>query len=425
MSRGRFGIIAVMLVSLVAASLLRVESVDWQLAESAGQGGSSPLAGVGGMNSFALALVLGGLRGPLVMFLWSSSETQKSDRDLEDFDTKVEWIRLLQPEFDTVHLFQIWNKAYNISVLMASPANKYVTIMQALEYADSVLKEKPGDINILQSIATIYSNKLGGHPTRPEEKFYNRQLREESMTDTNRQVAYPDDTHFHRLWQNTLALDENNNILPELLAPTRPRPADVKGEWNDGSRLQYLAKFDPYPYGVPPAALAYNYAKRAQVAQSVDGQKPLQVSPMVIDSRPGLELQAWTQQEITEARASEARAFAIQTLENPTAESDAAIDAIPLASEPRDPRLAQLAEQEFARAGVLASETSEEISRHLRNPAYAQRFQIYASMLADADEYRSMSDADRDYLRLRQASGDEARKLRARRNRRVPTRHDH
>ena len=65
------------------------------------------------------------------MYLWSTSETQKIDRDLADFDTKVEWIRLLQPEFDTVHLFQIWNKAYNISVLMASPADKYTTIMQA------------------------------------------------------------------------------------------------------------------------------------------------------------------------------------------------------------------------------------------------------------------------------------------------------
>ena len=27
------------------------------------------------------------------MFLWSSSESQKDDHDLEDFDTKIEWIR--------------------------------------------------------------------------------------------------------------------------------------------------------------------------------------------------------------------------------------------------------------------------------------------------------------------------------------------
>ena len=62
------------------------------------------------MNSYALALMLGGLRGPLVMMLWTSSETQKQDKNLEDFDTKVELIRLLQPEFDSVHIFQVWNK---------------------------------------------------------------------------------------------------------------------------------------------------------------------------------------------------------------------------------------------------------------------------------------------------------------------------
>jgi hypothetical protein len=95
------------------------------------------------VNSFALGLLLGGLRGPLVMALWTSSENQKTDRDLEDFDTKVELIRLLQPEFDTVHLFQIWNKAYNISVQMANVPNKYTTILDALAYGFSVDRERP------------------------------------------------------------------------------------------------------------------------------------------------------------------------------------------------------------------------------------------------------------------------------------------
>ena len=72
------------------------------------------------LNSFSLALLLGGLRGPLVMMLWTSSESQKQEKDLQDFDSKIELIRLLQPEFDSVHIFQMWNKAYNISVQMAN-----------------------------------------------------------------------------------------------------------------------------------------------------------------------------------------------------------------------------------------------------------------------------------------------------------------
>ena len=149
--RGRIAIITVLLVGLGLATVMR------QVA--ANQRGSTHLAAstpLSRMNSYALALLLGGLRGPLVMFLWPSSEGQKSEKNLEDFDTKVEWIRLLQAEFDTVHIFQIWNKAYNISVLMANPANKYATILDALDYAHQVDAERPNHINMLSAIAGIF-----------------------------------------------------------------------------------------------------------------------------------------------------------------------------------------------------------------------------------------------------------------------------
>jgi hypothetical protein len=411
MSRGRFAIILVMILSLIASAAMRAASVDWLSAE-AGRTGDTAAAGVGDMNNFALALVLGGLRGPLVMYLWSTSESQKIDRNLEDFDTKVEWIRRLQPEFDTVHLFQIWNKAYNISVLMASPADKYTTIMQALAYANNVLKEKPGDINIIQTIGNIYSNKLGGHPVRPEEHFYNRQLREESMTDVNRKIAFPDDKSFHRLWQSTLSLDDQNRILPALLAPKNPRPIDAKGDWNDGSTLQYLARFQPFPQGISPAALAYNYAKRAQVALSSEGQKPLQMSPMVIDSRPGLELDSWVAEKATDARTSEGRAFAIDVPREPTESADNVLTAISPDAPARDPRQLQMAIDDYNLAATLAADMGAEFKRHLSNPAYAMRIQLYASHLDDAVEYEAINSADRDYLRLRTEAGSAAAALR-------------
>jgi len=129
------------------------------------------------MPSFATALLLGGLRGPLVMILWTSSENQKQQHNLQDFDTKVEWIRLLQPEFDTVHLFQIWNKAYNISVQMASLRNKYITILDAIDYGQKVERERPDDINIITAVAMLYGDKLG---TSQEHVYYRARIRRES-----------------------------------------------------------------------------------------------------------------------------------------------------------------------------------------------------------------------------------------------------
>jgi hypothetical protein len=411
MKRGRLGIIAVMLVSLAASTFLRQMSLNWQTAASS-RTGSLPSGGVGQLNSFALALVLGGLRGPLVNYLWTSSEAQKNERNLQDFDTKLEWIRLLQPEFDTVLIFQMWNKAYNVSVLMASPADKYVCITQALDYGDDVLKEKPGDMNILGEVSGIYSIKLGGHPSRPEQKFYNRQLCEETLTDANRMLAYPDDPNFTRLWPASRMLDDNNNILPELLEPTRPRPATVSGDWNDGSKLQYLAQFQPFPRGLGPAALAYNYAKRAQVALSVDGQRPLQVSAMVVDSRPALELEGWEQQSGAMARYEEARAFGIAVPAEDSAEHDGELAAIAPAAKAVDSRALEAAVQEYALGARLSKEVFKELIRHLSNKDYSQRYSLYGSHLDDAQQVFCLYSADRDYLLARMVPDDQAAALR-------------
>ena len=157
----RIGIGLVMMVAIALAGVAR----NWAMALRTGPNevisGDAGQSSLANMNSFSLALLLGGLRGPLVMFLWTSSENLKNEKNLEDFDTYVEWIRLLQPEFDTVHIFQVWNKAYNISVQMASLPNKYSTILDALDYAHRVEAERPNNISMLYQIGSIYGDKLG------------------------------------------------------------------------------------------------------------------------------------------------------------------------------------------------------------------------------------------------------------------------
>ena len=126
------------------------------------------------------------------------ARSQKIDRDLEDFDTKIEWIRLLQPEFDTVHIFQIWNKAYNISVLMASPANKYTTILDAVDYARSVDQEQARR-HQHPRVGVAGLREQAGRAGGAGAGVLRRQFREETMTDANRKVAYPDERSFRRL----------------------------------------------------------------------------------------------------------------------------------------------------------------------------------------------------------------------------------
>ena len=298
----RTGILIVMVVSLLAAGGMRQWASDWQQSAVPGQIVSSR-AGLGSMNSYALALLLGGLRGPLVMFLWTTSENQKVDRDLEDLDTKIEWIRMLQPEFDTVHMFQIWNKAYNISVMMASPATKYTTILSAIDYAQDVLAERPDDMNLYESLGQVYGNKLSGESTQ-ERPFYERQFRLESMTDTARGNVHAVRTRIFAGWGRIISssLDDHGNILPARLltpSPNRPRPAELAADlqWNYGSQLQYLKHYEPFPYGILPIAMAFNFDMASDAAMVSENQLPLQLSPLVTDSKPGLDLKQWSETE--------------------------------------------------------------------------------------------------------------------------------
>ena len=167
----------VMLISFAATTLLQhvTQSQHHELVKNTGSE-----ANISNLTSFSLALLLGGLRGPLVMMLWMSSENQKQDKDLEDFDSKIELIRQLQPEFDSVHLFQTWNKAYNVSVQMANKSNKYVTILDGIEYGEQVAEQKKNNINILSELSKLYFDKLGNSQ---EKGYYVDRSRRETLPD--------------------------------------------------------------------------------------------------------------------------------------------------------------------------------------------------------------------------------------------------
>lgn len=397
----RLPLVAVMIVSVLAAGFLRAAATDFQESRRPiGSGGRSASA-LGSMNSFALALLLGGLRGPLAMVLWATSEAQKADRDLEDFDTKVEWIRLLQPEFDTVHMFQIWNKAYNISVQMASLPNRFAVILDALDYATEVDKSRPGNVNIQNAIAQVYSNKLG--TPHAEKVYYRRWVREQSFVPSDWTRG---DRREQPAWQRRRMepkIDREGNILPYLLEPgpgrTRPAGLGAGEDWNTGAELQHLERYQPFPYGISTFALAFNYAKRAQVIMRVDKQMPLQVADAVVDSRPAVELKGWAEDEWERGRAAEIQAFGGRApperldMELPTAQAppDAKIIA--------DVAAVRQAIYSYDMAVRLAADARAEYAQHMADPTYFDRTNLYRSHVDSAVAMARMAAADRDFLK--------------------------
>jgi hypothetical protein len=478
-SAGRIGLVGLLIASLAATCWTRDQAIAYRDSirnRSALPGAVAPNTdtSLSSMPSFATALLLGGLRGPLVMILWTSSEGQKQERDLQDFDTKVEWIRLLQPEFDTVHLFQIWNKAYNISVQMASLGNKYTTILDAIDYGQKVERERPDDINILTAVANLYGEKLG---TSQEHVYYRSRIRRESQTlirvtfpagradefrsvagkcgwtekdsplepneqnQTDRVVIEPviatqlekdfigpgveyspetrresqqNDPTWRRIRLDPL-LDENGRILPALLVPRYPRPADLPPSqpWYDGSPLQFLKQYEepePFRYGISTLALAYNDYKQAQLLQTLWHQHHIQTGDAVVDARPAITLKDWAKDEWERGRRFELHAwnqFVPEgadpiALERPTA--DVPFDTPMTGRFDHDGAL-----YSYAMAARLFHDAMGEYRQHIE--AYKTFASVYFVHVDDAASGEHLMRADNDYLAAADATGAERTRL--------------
>jgi len=407
--RGRTPIVILLIVSLLATAASSQFAFNRRQAAMRRPGQLAPAdtgaSSLAGMNSYALALLLGGLRGPLVMMLWSSSEAQKNEKNLEDFDTKVEWIRLLQPEFDTVHIFQIWNKAYNISVQMASLANKYATILDALDYARKIDRQKPGDINIVESIGQIYFDKLGNSA---EKDYYQKRVRQET------QWRAPDRSHPGDIgWRRTRLdpiLDQNGDLLPELVQPRIPRPASIPPDnpWNNGAEYQYLEPYQPFPYGVSPFAIAYNYYKQAQVLQTVGHQQHIQLSAMVVDSRPALALENWAKDEWARGREAELKAFD-KPIPPARLDMELSTASLPLNTNTGESKLIDAALYSYQLTPRLCQDAIAEFRRHLLT--YSVNYWTYMSHIDDLQGVADLTQADHDYLAAMRATSADRQKL--------------
>ena len=394
--RGRALVAVMLVVSLLAMAAMRslVQRRHEQIIPRAGSGSR-----LSQMNTFALGLVLGGLRGPLVMFLWTSSENQKTDRNLQDIDTKIELIRMLQPEFDSVHIFQIWNKAYNLSVQMANYQNKYTTILDALDYARSVDRERPDNINILMSMGEVYYQKLG--QSNPEKVYYVPRVRQETLPKPAPERVRRGQAGWRRTRHDTM-LDERGFLLPSLLEPDQGR----EGKPYTGAELQFLAGYNTpekggFPYGLSPHAIAYNYYRRAGRLQETTGQSHLQMSNSVVSSRSAVALRDWAVEEWQRGRTLEIQAAGkpVPTGTDPwSKELETSGSTLTFAdTSDRTRRMIADAIFSYRRGSDVAGHAEQDYRRHIAIEEVAE-VGLYGSQVDSAIAMQSLLEADHYFL---------------------------
>jgi hypothetical protein len=119
----------------------------------------------------AVTLILGGFRGPYVVWLWMKVEDDMQKKVQFDLIDRVTKIAAFQPDYPEMWTFHAWNFAWNVSVQWQSPERKYQWIRRAIEFLREGNRRNPHSAEIMEALGWVYSEKLG----RSAEALYYRQ----------------------------------------------------------------------------------------------------------------------------------------------------------------------------------------------------------------------------------------------------------
>ncbi len=108
------------------------------------------------------SVALGGFRGLAVDLLWSrASELQDQGRYFELVQL-ADWVTKLQPRFASIWAFHAWNLAYNVSVMVSDPAERWRWVRHGLRLLrDEGLRYNPGSALLHRELAWMFHHKLG------------------------------------------------------------------------------------------------------------------------------------------------------------------------------------------------------------------------------------------------------------------------
>jgi len=124
-------------------------------------------------------VVLGGFRGVIADILWLRvSYLQDQGRYLEIVQL-ADWITKLEPRHTEIWAFHAWNMAYNVSISMTQPEDRWRWVNNGIHLLrDEGLRYNAADPQIYFELGWIFQHKLGGYSDR-DHAFYKRRWAQE------------------------------------------------------------------------------------------------------------------------------------------------------------------------------------------------------------------------------------------------------
>jgi len=107
-------------------------------------------------------VALGGFRGILADVLWMRAGTLQDEGRYFELVQLSDWIAKLQPRSPAIWAYHAWNMAYNLSALMAAPAEKWRWVRNGIVLLrDEGMVANPGSPRLHQELAWLFFHKLG------------------------------------------------------------------------------------------------------------------------------------------------------------------------------------------------------------------------------------------------------------------------
>lgn len=108
-------------------------------------------------------VALGGFRGIIADMLWLRVAHLQDQGRYFELVQLADWITKLEPRVAEVWSYHAWNLAYNVSVTMSDPADRWRWVSHGLDLLRKQgLHYNPGDARLYSELAWMFLHKIGG-----------------------------------------------------------------------------------------------------------------------------------------------------------------------------------------------------------------------------------------------------------------------
>lgn len=123
--------------------------------------GTAYSADVPPMLRFA-TVALGGFRGMIADVLWLRAASMQEEGRFVELVQLSEWITALEPDNGEVWAYHAWNLAYNVSVMMRRPEDRWRWVQNGIDLLrDNGVRLNPSNAQVRRELAWFFQHKLG------------------------------------------------------------------------------------------------------------------------------------------------------------------------------------------------------------------------------------------------------------------------